>query len=169
MDLKSAYSDKIRDYVRTFCFLNLDNQQTPAVLVVLDNMTTAKPEFTATALDTGSGVKQVTFEVTLKSTPASWQTISVDTVPEAGNTYAADWPATGSLSAGLAEGQYLFRVVVVDNVGNLHAVAARLIVACARMRKESRGLHYNLDYPEKDDHFWLKDTVVSREDLWGKT
>jgi L-aspartate oxidase len=41
------------------------------------------------------------------------------------------------------------------------AVAAKLIVACARMRKESRGLHYNLDYPEKNDRVWLKDTVVS--------
>jgi L-aspartate oxidase len=48
------------------------------------------------------------------------------------------------------------------------AVAARLIVACARMRKESRGLHYNLDYPEKNDRVWLKDTVVSREELWRK-
>jgi L-aspartate oxidase len=48
------------------------------------------------------------------------------------------------------------------------AVAAKLIVACARMRKESRGLHYNLDYPEKNDRAWLKDTVVSREELWGK-
>jgi len=43
--LQSAYSRKIRDYVRTFCFLNLDNVQTPAVLIVLDNMTTAKAEF----------------------------------------------------------------------------------------------------------------------------
>jgi len=49
------------------------------------------------------------------------------------------------------------------------AVAAKLIVACARMRKESRGLHYNLDYPEKNDRVWLKDTVVSREELWRKT
>ena len=48
------------------------------------------------------------------------------------------------------------------------AVAAKLIVACARMRKESRGLHYNLDYPEKNDRVWLKDTVISREELWRK-
>jgi len=45
VDLKSAYSKKIRDYVRTFCFLNLENHETPAVLIVLDNMTTARPEF----------------------------------------------------------------------------------------------------------------------------
>jgi L-aspartate oxidase len=48
------------------------------------------------------------------------------------------------------------------------AVTAKLIVTCARMRKESRGLQYNLDYPEKDDRVWLKDTVVSRKDLWQK-
>ncbi|MHB8909591.1 MAG: L-aspartate oxidase [Syntrophales bacterium] len=48
------------------------------------------------------------------------------------------------------------------------AVAAKLIVTCARMRKESRGLHFNLDYPDKDDRVWLKDTVVSRDELWRK-
>jgi len=36
------------------------------------------------------------------------------------------------------------------------------------MRKESRGLHFNLDYPEKNDRAWLTDTVVSREELWRK-
>ncbi|NUQ64418.1 MAG: hypothetical protein HUU20_18280, partial [Pirellulales bacterium] len=45
VDLKTAYSNKIQEYVRTFCFLNLGNEQTPAVLVVLDAITTAKPEF----------------------------------------------------------------------------------------------------------------------------
>lgn len=45
VNLTSAYSRKIVDYVRTFCFLNLDNERTPAALIVLDNMTTARPEF----------------------------------------------------------------------------------------------------------------------------
>ncbi|MDE2998380.1 MAG: hypothetical protein OXU79_04795 [Gemmatimonadota bacterium] len=45
VNLTSAYSGKIEDYVRSFCFLNLDNEQTPAALIVLDNITTARPEF----------------------------------------------------------------------------------------------------------------------------
>ncbi len=45
VNLTSAYSEKIEDYVRTFCFLNLDNERTPAALIVLDNMTTARREF----------------------------------------------------------------------------------------------------------------------------
>ena len=41
------------------------------------------------------------------------------------------------------------------------AAVAKLIVQCARIRRESRGLHFNLDYPEKDDR-QLKDTIVSK-------
>jgi L-aspartate oxidase len=37
-----------------------------------------------------------------------------------------------------------------------------LIVACARRRKESRGLHYNTDYPQRDNERFLCDTVMSR-------
>jgi L-aspartate oxidase len=42
------------------------------------------------------------------------------------------------------------------------ATVATLILECAMMRKESRGLHYNLDFPEKDDANWLKDTRIVR-------
>ncbi|MGI5817302.1 MAG: discoidin domain-containing protein [Armatimonadota bacterium] len=45
VDLTSAYSEKITEYVRTFCFLNLGNEQTPAALIILDNVTAANPEF----------------------------------------------------------------------------------------------------------------------------
>ncbi|CAB5090147.1 L-aspartate oxidase (EC [Olavius algarvensis associated proteobacterium Delta 3] len=42
------------------------------------------------------------------------------------------------------------------------AVVAELIITCAMHRKESRGLHYNLQYPQRDDRRWLKDTVIRR-------
>ncbi len=42
------------------------------------------------------------------------------------------------------------------------AVVADLIIKCAQHRKESRGLHYNLQYPRRDDRRWLKDTVLRR-------
>jgi L-aspartate oxidase len=38
---------------------------------------------------------------------------------------------------------------------------AELIVACAQYRKESRGLHYTIDYPETDDAY-LGDTLLWR-------
>ncbi len=43
------------------------------------------------------------------------------------------------------------------------AVVAELIIKCAMHRKESRGLHYTLEYPEKNDKKWLKDTVLRRQ------
>ncbi|MBU4055654.1 MAG: L-aspartate oxidase, partial [Proteobacteria bacterium] len=42
------------------------------------------------------------------------------------------------------------------------AVVAELIIMCARRRKESRGLHYNIGYPNHDDERWLKDSVIRR-------
>jgi len=43
------------------------------------------------------------------------------------------------------------------------ATVAELIIKCADHRKESRGLHYNIGYPEKDDRRWKKDTVIRRQ------
>jgi L-aspartate oxidase len=43
------------------------------------------------------------------------------------------------------------------------ALVAHLIIECARRRKESRGLHYTLDYPQRDAR-WERDTVLRRGD-----
>ncbi len=42
------------------------------------------------------------------------------------------------------------------------ALLARLIIQCATRRRESRGLHYNIDHPKKDDRLWLKDSILRR-------
>jgi len=43
----------------------------------------------------------------------------------------------------------------------LLVTTASLIVDCAIRRKESRGIHYTLDYPESDDRY-CHNTIVRR-------
>jgi L-aspartate oxidase len=43
------------------------------------------------------------------------------------------------------------------------ALVAHLIVESARRRQESRGLHFNADYPHKDER-WVRDTTLRRGD-----
>lgn len=40
------------------------------------------------------------------------------------------------------------------------AKLAKLIIRCAKMRRESRGLHYTTDYLHSDDSKWLIDTIT---------
>ncbi|MBN9684517.1 MULTISPECIES: L-aspartate oxidase [unclassified Corallococcus] len=60
---------------------------------------------------------------------------------------------------------YYWRFKVTRDVIELRNIAevAHLIVDCASRRKESRGLHYTLDYPHTDEHQGTRDTVLSRE------
>ena len=59
--------------------------------------------------------------------------------------------------------EYYWGYLVTRDVVELRNLAdvARLIVACAQERKESRGLHYTLSWPGADPS-WVRDTVLVR-------
>ena len=70
--------------------------------------------------------------------------------------------------------EYYWGYLVTRDLIELRNLAdvARLIVASAQERKESRGLHYTLSWPDTDDAKWLKDTVLVRgrlaPDAWPR-
>jgi len=60
--------------------------------------------------------------------------------------------------------EYYRNFTVTANLLELRNIAtvAGVIIECSRLRKESRGLHYNLDFPDRDDINWARDTIVKK-------
>ena len=59
--------------------------------------------------------------------------------------------------------EYYWRYLITRDLLELRNIVtvAELIVSCAASRKESRGLHYTIDYPNPDQKF-ARDTVIKR-------
>jgi len=60
--------------------------------------------------------------------------------------------------------EYYWNVRLTPDLVELRNLStiAELVIEAATARRESRGLHYTLDYPERDDAHFLKDTLLRK-------
>ena len=60
--------------------------------------------------------------------------------------------------------EYYWNFIVTSDLLELRNIAttAELIVRCAQMRPESRGLHYNLDFPAANPDWAQRDTILRK-------
>ncbi len=60
--------------------------------------------------------------------------------------------------------QHYWQYILTPDFIELRNIAqvAQLVITCASQRKESRGGHYVLEFPDKDDWNWRRDTILKQ-------